>query len=652
MDDPELKLTTFDIEDFMKYQISSNQLLNIRNKKIFDNIDLNKLDEFTKKIITFDISNKNKFNKIYRQLRKEFQMVPKKIHIFCSYRQLVEQGKIKQNIDLEQRLVAKKIRALSGVLVITVLTSPSKFSCPKDCNYCPNEPGQPRSYLKDEPAVQRANRNNFDPIKQFFDRATTHFINGHPVDKIEILVLGGTWSSYPKDYQEQFIRDLYYAANIFFTNNNKFREKMSLEEEQLANENSKCRIIGLTLETRPDYITWKEIERFRKYGCTRVQLGIQHTDNEILNIINRDCTTETAIRALTMLKDCGYKIDAHFMPDLPGTTPIKDWNMFKYVLESPNLQFDQWKIYPCEITPYTKIKEWFDNGNFIPYSDIDKNLLINLIILVKNSVHPWIRLNRVIRDIPNQYIKGGNKVTNLRQHIQIAMKKEGLTCDCIRCREVRDNFNATPENAILYCRTYPSNQGKEYFLSFESEDNKTIFGFLRLRLTNNAGKIYSRPTGNNTNKKLYFQELNNCSLIRELHVYGQLVAVGDSDNKASQHYGFGKRLVTAAEMISLNNGFNKVAIISGIGVKEYYKKLGYNKEGTYVTKKLNNILCKDKIIYINYTKSNGNLILKKPIKYYLQYITPKTYNIFTNNYLIIFLCFLFLHLLIKMFLSH
>lgn len=639
-----------DIEDFMNCSISNEQLLKMRNQKIFRGMTASNrltLEKFTRKIASSNVNTK--YKKVYGQLSKEFGMAPKKAHIFCVYRQLVENGEIEQNINLEQQLIAKKIRALSGVLVITVLTGPSQFSCPKDCHYCPNEPGQPRSYLMDEPAVKRANRNKFDPVRQFFDRAITHFVNGHPIDKIEIIVLGGTWSSYPHDYQEEFIRDLYYAANVFLSHTNVFRDRLSLNEEQKINETGKSRIIGLTLETRPDYITWTEIERFRKYGCTRVQLGIQHTESDILKKINRDCTTADAIRALTMLKDCGYKIDAHFMPDLPGSTPIKDWNMFKYVLESPDLQFDQWKIYPCEITSYTRIKEWYENGLYVPYSDTDETLLMNLIMLVKNSVHPWIRLNRVIRDIPLHYIIGGNQVPNLRQELGKIMKKNGLSCDCIRCREVRDNVNADPRNAVLYNRIYPSSGGQEYFLSFESNDRKIIFGFLRLRLSDSAGRIYSRSTGQNGNRKLRFPELDGCALVRELHVYGQLVTVGDSNKKATQHYGFGKRLLMAAEKIAIENGFRKMAIISGVGVKEYYRRHGYVSLKTYVVKVLDGCKSVDEIRTTNYTQTDGNIIVEKPVPYLLNYITPKKSNGLykTLFFLIIFFALFYLLIILE-----
>ena len=312
---------------------------------------------------------------------------------------LCSRGILEKGLPLRRFLIKKAQKSQSGVIVITVFTSAypkvgekeQKFSCKWNCYYCPNEPGQPRSYLHDEPGVLRANRNDFDAVKQFLDRAVTLAVNGHPIDKVELLVLGGTWESYPVEYQETFIRDLFYAANTFFERNK--RERKSLEEEKKINEKTQCKIIGLTLETRPDCITKEELVRFRKYGCTRVQLGIQHTNDDILKKINRGHTNQDAIRAIQLLRDVGYKMDIHLMPNLPGSSPEMDTEMFNYVLNSPDLQADQWKIYPCEVTPWTVIKKWYDEGKFIPYSD---EKLIEVIKAVKVKVHPWIRLNRVV----------------------------------------------------------------------------------------------------------------------------------------------------------------------------------------------------------------------------------------------------------------
>jgi ELP3 family radical SAM enzyme/protein acetyltransferase len=623
-----------DIEDIIRNPSEKNKFTNIINSSFFSKINIKIIEHIINNLIELNIKNEEDFKINLRKLAKKYKYLPKKNHILFVYKQLIQHNIIKSNINLENYLTSSNVRALSGVLVITVVTSPKFLSCPKNCHFCPSEPGQPKSYLSKEPAVSRANRNNFDPIKQFIDRAMANYINGHSVDKIEIIVLGGTWSIYPESYREEFIRDLYFAANEFYNTTTIQRKKDSLQKEQEINETSKCRIIGLTLETRPDYINPSEIKRLRNYGCTRVQLGIQHTDNKILEKNNRECTIEDGIRALKMLKDSCYKIDAHVMPDLPGSTPLDDFYMMLQMLENPNLQFDQWKIYPCEITPYTKIKEWYEQGIYKPYTDIDNKLLIYVIMLIKNRVHPWIRLNRVIRDIPNTYIIAGNKKTHLRQEIHKEMKNIGLTCECIRCREIKNNTDKyNPKDAVLFCRKYEASDGDEYFLSFETNDKKIIYGFLRLRLTKNAGYIKKRKIN-----KLVFPELKNSALIRELHVYGKITKVGHKKNDSSQHFGFGTRLIKAAEKIAYDHNYKKVSIISGVGVKEYYKKFGYQKEETFMTKKLiNNIDNQDKIHVINY-KLNGynkpiNINVINNISNMIHYINNnKNSKLIINNY--------------------
>eukprot|EP00644_Phytophthora_capsici_P006189 jgi/Phyca11/569314/estExt2_Genewise1.C_PHYCAscaffold_320136 len=489
---------------------------------------------------------------------------------------LVQKGAAPKGLALEKLLVKKAQKSQSGVLVVTVLTSPyptvngkkQKFSCQWNCYYCPNEPDQPRSYLHDEPSVLRANRNDFDPVLQFCDRCVTLAMNGHPVDKIELLVLGGTWASYPVEYQENFIRDLFYAANTFF--NREKRERHSLDEEKLENETAAVKIIGITLETRPDCITPEELRRFRRYGCTRVQLGIQHTDDGILKKINRGHTLAEAVQAMKLLRDCCYKTDIHLMPNLPGSDPEKDRAMFEYVLRSPNLQADQWKIYPCEITPWTVIKKWYDEGSYVPYGD-DK--LIELLMDVKAEVHPWIRLNRVIRDIPSQYILGGMDEPNLRQVIGNKMIARGTPCKCIRCREVKTD-DAAIASAECVIREYEANEGTEYFISFETPDRSKICGFARLRLSETAGGGV-------------FPEIEGAALIRELHVYGQLVAAlskkknaasasaDDAEGSHAQHTGFGTQLMMKAEEIARSHGYKKMAVIAGVGVRNFYRRLGF-----------------------------------------------------------------------------
>ena len=497
------------------------------------------------------------------------------------------------NVFLKNLITKKKQKSDSGVLVITVLTSAhphyidengvqqiGKFSCKHDCAYCPNEKAhkdnnwtdQPRSYLFSEPAVLRANDNDFDPIKQMNARLTTLKEMGHSLDKLEIIVLGGTWSEYPEQYRDKFITELYYAANVF--NNIYKRDVLTLEEEIDINENeSNIHIIGLTLETRPDTITLDEIKKFRKYNCTRIQLGVQHTDNNVLKKINRGHDIECVYKAIKLLKDNCYKVDIHLMPNLPGSSYEMDVDMLNRSLYDERLQVDQYKIYPTAIVPWTKIKKWYEDGTYIPYDDLK---LYDLIKDFKQKVQKWKRLNRIIRDIPSTYISGGydHKYVNMRQLLQNDMKKNNWSCNCIRCREIGSN-KVNVEDIKLNIEDYLSSDGVEYFISYETD--KYLIGFIRLRLSEN-----------NENR---LDVLKKCALIRELHVYSNLNNVGNNIDSSMQHKGFGKKLVEQAELIAINKGYKKMAIISGTGVRNYYKRLGYELVDTYMIKKLNNSYC-------------------------------------------------------------
>ena len=515
---------------------------------------------------------KKSMDKFVNKMRKEHKMSFGNAAVLHGYRTMLEMGRIEQNLKIEKLLRAKTGRGQSGVIVITVMTARypksgqkiEKFSCKYNCHYCPDEPGQPRSYLHDEPSVLRANRCGFDAVEQVLDRAHSYLVNGHPVDKVELLVLGGTWSSYSKEYQEEFIRDLYYACNILHCDEH--RERLSLDEEIKFNESSKCHMIGLTLETRPDQIWRKELQSFRRFGVTRVQIGLQHTKDDILDKINRQCSAEDGKVGIRRLKNAGFKVDIHLMPDLPGSSPELDKEMFGEVLYDPDWQADQWKIYPCSVVPWTKIQEWHQTGEYMPYAEADPKQLFELLIWVKTNVHPWIRLNRVVRDIPNQYIEGGNDVTNLRQYLMAEMKRRDQVCWCMRCREVKGR-----EFGEMYMcvRKYEASGGTEYFLSFESNDNMVLYGFLRLRLCYDW-----------TEMEETFPELVGCAMIRELHVYGEVTEVGDG-GQATQHRGLGKKLLQKAERIAWDNGFRKISVISGVGVKNYYRKNGFQDQGNY-----------------------------------------------------------------------
>ena len=498
------------------------------------------------------------------------------------------------NQQLRNLITKKKCKSDSGVLVITVLTSAhpeyidedggvklARFSCKHDCAYCPNEPAhegnnwvaQPRSYLYSEPAVLRANANDFDPIKQMNSRITSLINMGHIPDKLEIIVLGGTWSEYPRYYQDRFISDLYYAANVYFDDSDDGVKRLlrTLEEEIEINETAKVHIIGLTLETRPDTITIEEIANFRRYNCTRVQLGVQHTSNAVLKKIMRGHTIERAYEAIKLLKNNCYKVDIHIMPNLPGASFEIDKAMLEEVLYDERIQVDQYKIYPTAIVPFTRIKRWFDEGKYVPYDDL---LLYELIKEFKQKVQRYKRLNRIIRDIPGHYIEGGysTKFVNMRQLLQDDMCRNKWGCECIRCREVKGNSVAL-DTIQFNCETYRASGGDEYHLSFDTD--KYLIGFLRLRLPE---QLYGSDT--------VLECIRGCALIRELHVYSNLNNVGNNIEGSLQHKGFGKQLVAKAEEIAKQNGYRKVAIISGTGVREYYKKLGYRLIDTYMIKEI------------------------------------------------------------------
>lgn len=603
--------------------------------------------------IVYDLSNtaitsEDDMRKFVRQSQKKYHQSISNIQLLYYYRLMANAGKIARNKQTELFMKSKTARGQSGVIVVTIMTSPwpsieeqeygqkgvyvgdldtfkkdektlqlaskyKHFSCKYDCYYCPNEPGQSRSYLMKEPAVARANQNRFSAVEQFRDRGHSYTANGLPFDKIELIIIGGTWHSYDLEYRNEFIRDTYYAANTFYDKNylTNPRAKRSLQEEIKINETSACRIIGLTIETRPDQITSQSLIDLRIQGVTRIQLGVQHTDDEILKYVNRRCTTAQAIRAIKLLKENCFKVDIHLMPDLPSSSPEKDKLMFDYVLASEDLQVDQMKLYMTAVVPWTKMKIWNDNYKrnydtvnnpeglsatdnrlYKPYAEdkipdkiikvgkteIHSSPLIELLIDFKTKVHPWIRLNRVVRDIPNLYITGGNDREDLRCIIQAEMKKRGLRCNCIRCREVK-NKKTDIENAELVVRTYKSSGGIEHFLSYESSDRQIIYGFLRLRFN---AKDFSNEV---------FPELTNTALIRELHVYGNVIPINKKiDEKlTAQHMGFGKKLMKKAEELSLANNFYRIAVISGVGVRPYYRKLGYNDEGYFQIKHLNEI---------------------------------------------------------------
>ncbi len=559
------------------------------------------IEEYGKKSVEeYDlyVPNEKKFHSVSLMIRRKYKITPKKSEMLYMYRKLTATGAIAKNEILEDFLVTRKTRSTSGVIVVSVIMPPDTFSCSYNCSYCPNDPRYSRSYYHGEPTVMRGKRNGFKAFEQFRERVHSYIMNGHDVDKIECIILGGTFSCYQPKVAEEFITGLYYAANTAFDDPSSLRPMLSIEEEQRINESTHCRIIGVTIETRPDKITKPELRRFRKYGVTRIQMGVQHTDDEVLEKNNRECTTAQVKAALKLAKDECFKVDIHLMPDLPYSTPQKDELMFQTVLSDPALQADQWKIYPTCVLEFTEIKKWYDDGLYKPYAETNYEEFLRILVDVMKALPPWIRVNRVQRDFPSTYIEGGNKVANLRQVLDDKLEEASSSTQEIRTMEVRHNTDHIHRARLVRC-DYDGQDGKEIFLSFKScsctycapyeqyKVKKTIYesfglptpdfygcgkedviyGFLRLRISENSGKIT-------------FSDLQQKGLIRELHVYGNVVPVysksGDQQLK-SQHFGFGKQLVANAERIVRQEApqLDGMAVISGVGVRNYYRKLGY-----------------------------------------------------------------------------
>ena len=537
----------------------------------------------------YDFADKNNKYENLDCLRKEFtqffnkesrlnKLNTKKIELILEYKKLTENETLQKNILLEKLLCKKPSRSISGISSITLVMSPfpngQSFSCKHNCYYCPNEPAhkgnnyqaQPRSYLYHEPAVRRANRNNFLAFEQMIDRMDTLFVNGHTIDKLEIIVEGGTYTEYPMKYLNDFNRDTYYAANTYFDKNPK-RDKLSLDEEVFINRSAKVHIIGICIETRPDALSREWIIHFRRCGVTRIQLGVQSTHNHILKKINRGHTIECAVEAMEYLRNLCFKIDIHIMPDLPFTTPELDKQMFDFTYSV--LLPDQIKVYPCAVVPWTIIEKWYNQGKWKPYTE---SVLKEVMNYGMKNCPDWIRLPRVIRDIPGVYIQAGNSKTNLRQTLEISRD--------IRTREIErhSEYYSKPAKIFVDCYNHNKNTGlKDYFISYESTDKVALFGFIRLRLPSTNTELKDQDL---------FPVLKDKALIRELHVYGYNTEVG-TESKSSQHKGIGTKLLNKAEEIAYFNNYPGIVVISGEGVKEYYAKKGYIEKDTFMYKSYN-----------------------------------------------------------------
>jgi len=485
--------------------------------------------------------------------------------LLARYRLEVAHGARDRNTALERILTLNGIRSESGIATVTVITEP--YACPGRCVYCPTEARAPKSYLTNEPAVMRALRNDYDPYRQVRSRLDALEETGHPTDKMELIIKGGTWSFYPAAYQRTFTHRCFDAANEFMTQDPKGRvsDASSLEQAQQRNETAACRVIGITIETRPDYIDVQELRRLRELGVTRVELGVQTLEDDVLQLIVRDHGTAEVRAATRQLKDAGFKVAYHLMPNLPGATPQSDLESAQRLFEDAGYQPDTMKLYPCVVIETAELHEWWRQGRYAPYDD---ETLIELLIEIKRAVPPYVRIERVIRDIPSTSIRAGCLATNLREEVQRRMRARGLWCRCIRCRQVRSTLHGPVQ---LVRRDYDASGGREIFLSMEDPSTNQLASLLRLRIPSSA----SPP----------WPALRDAALIRELHSYGPHLPLAEHRAGAAQHRGLGKRLLEEAERIAREE-FNRprMAVIAGVGVREYYRRFGYALQETYMVK--------------------------------------------------------------------
>ena len=510
---------------------------------------------------------------------------------------------------LLKHLITKPTRTISGVAVCAIMTKPIK--CPHGkCAICPGGPKSafgniPQSYTGKEPATRRALRNDFDPYLQVMNRLEQYVMIGQIPEKIELIIMGGTFPSFKLDYQEEVIKYALKAMNdfssYFFRKNElnlkrfkeffempgnfqddkrvnrikkkllKLKNKTTLEKEQKKNESSKIRCVGMTIETRPDYAKLEHANQMLRLGATRVELGVQTVYDDVLEKIERGHSVRESIEATRVLKNLGFKINYHMMPGLPGSDKTKDINAFKKLFENPDFKPDMLKIYPCMVLKGTKVYTWWKDKQYNPITTKDA---VEIISEVKSLVPRYVRIMLVQRDIPTQVTEAGVDRNNLRQYIYKALQEKHIKCSCIRCREIghklkKEKIKINPKDIKLNIIEYDASDGKEFFISFDDMKNDALIGFCRLRF----------PSEN-----LRKEITKNSALIRELHVFGSAVEIGRKGE--IQHAGYGKKLLKKAEQIAIKNKKHKMIVISGIGVRNYYRKLGYKTQGPYMIKKL------------------------------------------------------------------
>jgi elongator complex protein 3 len=466
-------------------------------------------------------------------------------------------------------LMVRPTKTASGIAVITVMPKP--FECPQGrCIYCPGgiEFNTPLSYIGTEPSTRSAQKFGYDPYRQIHSMLCQLRARGHDTGKVELVIVGGTFPFMPVEYQKDFAKSCFDALN-------EMKPSANLQEAIISNETAKNRCVGFTVETKPDYCKQQQVNLMLELGVTRVEIGVQSLRDEVYKAVNRGHDLEDVIESFQIARDAGYKIVAHMMPGLPNSSPEKDIEDFETLFENSKFKPDMLKIYPTLVVKHTGLYKLYLQEKYRPYSDND---LMDVLFAVKKIVPPWVRIMRVQREIEPKDIVAGPKSGNIRQMVLKKLHKMGLRCRCIRCREAGLQRRYLSDQEITMNRIdYSASNGLEVFLSFESVDKLTVLGFLRLRKVMG----YCRKE-----LKEYDDDTCCAAIVRELHVYGQMLNVGKTgDKESSQHKGYGLQLMQEAERITKEEfGIQKLSVISAVGTREYYKKLGYTKNGPYVCK--------------------------------------------------------------------
>ncbi len=457
----------------------------------------------------------------------------------------------------------KFARTISGVTPVAVMTLP--MNCPGQCIYCPTFPVTPHSYTPESPAVLRAKQCDYDAREQIRLRLKVLSEMGHPTDKVELIIMGGTFLACPEEYQYQFIKGCFDALND--------EESVTLEEAKRLNETASHRCTGLCIETRPDWCQQEQVERMLDFGTTRVELGVQTLNDEIYRLVRRGHKVEDVVKATRLLKEHGFKVHYHWMPGLPGSTPEEDLELSRQLFNDARFRPDGLKLYPTMVVEGTELERWYQEGRYQPYSN---ETMTNLTVDIKSIVPKYVRISRVLRDIPSKFIVSDLK-GSLREVVKERMKRLGIECRCIRCREYGHRAQGGWEigEPRLVRMDYEASGGKEIFLSFEDE-KETLFGLLRMR-------IQSKPIA-----RLGQETDGNLALIRELHIYGPEVPLKQQNPAAAQHKGLGKALLTEAERIAREEfQTQRMVVLSGTGAKEYYRsEFGYSSQADYMVKSL------------------------------------------------------------------